>query len=202
MPRSFVVRDLRNKQFFITDDVFLNGYARIIGPIASMVYISLCRHADKDQTAFPSQTLIANEIGVGRRTVIDKVALLQKNNLIQITRERTASGKWLRNTYVLLDKSQWKKQPSATTAHGQPSANHDENHVQPLHTKDTQREVYTTTVNKITKWAYERANGTPSIPQDVYKRSVLKAIERDGLDRVGKLFEIEDNAIHFLMTIK
>jgi hypothetical protein len=152
MARNFVVRDLRNKQFFITDDVFLNGYARVIGPIASMVYISLCRHADKEQTAFPSQELIADEIGVGRRTVIDKVAVLQRHNLIEITRERTTDGKWLRNTSILLDKSQWKKEPSATTAHGQPSANDDITHVQPLHTKYTHTKyTHTLSIGKFSK---------------------------------------------------
>ena len=152
MGKPFKVRDFRNKQFFITDDEFLNGFARILGPIASMVYISLCRHADKDQTAFPSQELIAQELNVGRRTVVDKVALLQKHKLIDIVRERTEDGTWLRNTYILLDKIHWLKDPSATTAHGDPSANDDINQVQPLHTKETHtKDTHTLSIAKYSK---------------------------------------------------
>jgi hypothetical protein len=207
MSKPIRIIDARNKQYFVVDDVYLNGYARHLGPIASMIYISLCRHASKDQTSFPSQQLIATEIKAGVRSVVDKLSLLEKWNLISIERYRREDGKWLRNNYTLLDKSVWKRLPSATTAHGKPYANHDKNQVQPLHTKDTQREGYTTTgvdnqVDKICRWAYERANGTPSIPQEAFRRSVLKAVNRDGLDFVNKLFESEDNAIHFLMTIK
>jgi hypothetical protein len=202
MSKPIRIIDSRNKQYFVVDDVYLNGYARHLGPIASMIYISLCRHASKEQTSFPSQELIATEIKACVRSFVDKLALLEKWNLISIERFRRSDGKWLRNNYTLLDKSVWKSIPCATTASGKPCAKRNKNHVQPLHTKDTQREGYTTTVDKIIKWAYERANGTPRIPQDIYKKSVLKAIERDGLDRVNKLFENEDNAIHFLMTIK
>jgi len=137
MSKPFKVRDFRNKHFFMVDDIYLNGYARHLGPTASIIYVALCRHADKEQECFPSQEILAEKLNVGLRTVVDKIALLKDWNLIKIHRERTEGGKWLRNTYSLLDKSVWKKLPSAKTAHGYPSAINDKNQVQPLHTKDT-----------------------------------------------------------------
>lgn len=139
MSRPIRVRDFRNKQFFQVDDVYLNGYSKHLGVTASMVYIALCRHADKSQVAFPSQETIAEKLGIGLRTVVDKIALLIKWKLIHVERERSSNGKWLRNTYVLTDKSEWGKLPGAESAHGEePSANNYINQVQPLHTKDTQ----------------------------------------------------------------
>jgi len=47
--KTFDVRDLRKKEQYITDDLFLNGYARFLGIYAVGVYGSLCRHANKEQ---------------------------------------------------------------------------------------------------------------------------------------------------------
>jgi len=105
--RGFKVRDLRNKQFFVVDDIYLNGYARLLGAIASVVYFSLCRHADKDQLCFPSQKLIAEEFSIGERTVRDKLRLLEKCKIIRRIREKDNKGRWINNTYILLDKSEW-----------------------------------------------------------------------------------------------
>ncbi len=126
----------------MVDDVYLNGYARHLGVTTSMVYISLCRHVDRDQYAFPSQTKIAEELNISKRTVINSIATLKKWNLISVERERT-ERKWARNSYFLLDKTVWKKPSSATIAPEPPSANDDIHQVQPLHTKDTHIEGYT-----------------------------------------------------------
>ena len=52
--QPFKIRDLRKKEQFIIDDVFVDSYAKLMSPYASLVYMSLCRHADKKQGAFPS----------------------------------------------------------------------------------------------------------------------------------------------------
>lgn len=116
MSRGFKVRDSRNKEFFIVDNIYLNGYAKKLGVHATSVYLSLCRHADQSQTAFPSQRLIAQETGMGERTVRDKIAVLESYNIIHIDRERNSSGEWMRNLYTLLDKTEWKDYPEATGA--------------------------------------------------------------------------------------
>lgn len=122
----------------MVDDVYLNGYAKHLGPITSMVYISLCRHVDKDQYAFPSQELIAEEIKAGVRSVKNAIALLKEWNLIDIERIRS-DRKWARNSYYLLDKAMWKKVSSAPSARDVSGANDDKDQGHVLHTKDTHK---------------------------------------------------------------
>ena len=95
----------------MVDDVYLNGYAKYLGTTASMIYFSICRHADKQQTAFPPQSLIANELGINEQTVKRKMQVLKKWQLISIEQTKSNKGQWLHNTYTLLDKSEWKIKP-------------------------------------------------------------------------------------------
>lgn len=119
MPQ-FKVRDFRNKGFFLIDDAYLNGYAKIFGSTASMIYFSLCRHADKEQKAFPPQKLIGEELNINERTVRRKISVLCKANVIQIKKIRTKDGKWLNNTYLLLDKTEWKTKEELSRGHQSP----------------------------------------------------------------------------------
>jgi hypothetical protein len=122
----------------MVDDAYLNGYARHLGPIVSMVYISLCRHVSfQDQLAFPSQELIAQEIGAKKRSIVNAIASLKKWNMIEVERDRSANHGWSRNNYYLLDKSVWKEIPSAFNAHPRPSAKYYIDQVHVVHTKDT-----------------------------------------------------------------
>ena len=118
------------------DDAYLNGYARILGAYATVVYLSLCRHADKEQSCFASQKLIAQEHNIGERTVRDKMRILEEWNIIKTDRVRGGDGKWLNNTYFLVDKDEWKK-PEATVAYGSPEATDCNNQRQPLPHKET-----------------------------------------------------------------
>lgn len=119
----------------MVDDLYLNGYAKILGAHASCVYFSICRHVDKGQSAFPSEELIAKEFNMDERTVRRKLKLLVKWNLIKIIRERGKDGKWMRNKYYLLDKSEWKKPsdfipsvyPEDTVSGGSPEDSHVKN---------------------------------------------------------------------------
>ncbi len=128
---TFKVRDLRIKEKFWLDDAYLNGYARHLKPIATAVYLSLCRHADKEQSCFPAEITIAEEHGIGERTVRYKIALLRRWNIIKVKRTRSQKGKWLHNTYFLLDKSEWKK-PQAKFASGSSTGKREQNQRQPL----------------------------------------------------------------------
>lgn len=65
----FKVRDLRKKEQFIIDDAYVNGYARLVSPYATCTYLSLCRHADKAQKAFPSIKLIALQHAISPKSV-------------------------------------------------------------------------------------------------------------------------------------
>ena len=101
--------DKRRKEKFLMDDEYLNGQARICGWQASLVYMSLCRHANKEQESFPSIKLMSEELSISRPTVIKGLKNLERFNVIQIKKTRTKDGRWLNNTYILTDRSEWIK---------------------------------------------------------------------------------------------
>jgi len=104
----FKVRDLRKKDQFKIDDIYLNGYARICGVNATLVYLSLCRHAEfESQKAFPSQNKIGFELGISVASVKRGIKKLAEYNVISIEKEKM-EGKFSNNVYYLLDKSEWK----------------------------------------------------------------------------------------------
>lgn len=138
--KAFKVRDLRIKEKFCVDDAYVNGWSRYLDPSALAVYVSLCRHADKEQSAFPAETTIAQEHGICEKTVRNKIALLKEWNIIRVERTRREDGKWLRNTYFLLDKSEWIKPEVKITA-GSSTGKNFQNHRQQLPTKDSHLKV-------------------------------------------------------------
>ncbi len=104
MEKLFEVRDRRIKEKFDVDDKFLNGYARFLGIYSVGVYCSLARHVDKKQACFPSVNKIAEELGIGRNSVIESIKRLEFWNIIHKDR----IGKKATNRYYLLDKKDWK----------------------------------------------------------------------------------------------
>jgi len=107
--RSLVIRDIRSKEKFQVDDMYLNGYAKILKPATTAVYLSLCRHADSNQKSFPSIKLIGEQHSISISTVQRSLKKLVAYNIIDKERTKSSTGKWLNNTYYLLDKSVWKK---------------------------------------------------------------------------------------------
>lgn len=112
------IRDLRRKEKYQIDDEYLNGYARLCGWQATIVYNSLCRHADKDQYSFPSIRKMAEQHNVSRDTIIKGVKSLIEWNIINVskmehtkTEGRTTQGTWKSNGYTLVDKNDWKPKP-------------------------------------------------------------------------------------------
>ena len=105
--KTFKVRDLRSREKFIVDDVYLNGYAKFFGPTVSAVYLSLCRHANREQEAWPSEGKIAEEWGISEATAKRGIKVLKLYNLIGVRQEKFENGKWRNNIYSLLDKSVW-----------------------------------------------------------------------------------------------
>lgn len=99
--------DRRRKEKFMMDDEYLNGQARLCGWQSTLVYNSLCRHANIKQESFPSIKLMAEQHGVGRNTILKGIKNLEKRNVIKVEKKRTKDGKWLNNVYILLDKSEW-----------------------------------------------------------------------------------------------
>ena len=130
--KSFKIRDLRKKEQFIVDDAYINGYAIQAGIYGTGVYLELCRHAGRDQTAFPSIEHMAEKLGIGRDSVIEGIKKLQEFNIIQVKR----LGKRLCNQYTLLDKSEWVKSATATSPKGGCSRSQRLGEVAPSDSKD------------------------------------------------------------------
>jgi len=142
--KNLEIRDNRNKSMFRMDDEYLNGYARLCGTNATLVYLCLCRHADRHQESYPSVHTIAEKIGISRDSVMRGIKSLIEWNIITKERERKADARWLNNRYTLLDKSVWNPKPSSTQQHGAKSqieasqvANQGKSQVAHSDTKDT-----------------------------------------------------------------
>lgn len=101
------VIDKREKAKFMVDDAFLEKMARLCGWQGTIVYASLCRHANKDQECFPSIGLMAAQHRVSRTTVLKGIRALEERCVIYVNKARSKGGKWLNNTYILLDKAEW-----------------------------------------------------------------------------------------------
>jgi hypothetical protein len=130
------IRDLRKKEQFVVDDVYLNGYAKLCGIYATGVYLSLCRHADKQQKSFPSLKKISEELDISIKQVGRSLNVLESHNIIM--RERM--GKKLNNRYYLLDKSEWTNSPISERTDSPITVDSQSNHIgtdSPIHSKDT-----------------------------------------------------------------
>ncbi len=103
MEGRFEVRDIRSKEKFVIDDKFLNEYAKFVGIYAVGVYVSLCRHANKKQSAWPSIGKIAEELNISMPMVYGAIWALGLFNIIKKRR----IGKMACNRYWLLDKKEW-----------------------------------------------------------------------------------------------
>jgi len=118
------IRDFRNKGFFYIDNDYVDFIAKYLDPSSTSIYLSLCRHADKDQVSYPAQEKIAEEHNINSRTVRRKLKILEKFNIIKFSRKRGKSGQWLHNVYTLLDKTEWQAPAELTTGHQSPMVNH------------------------------------------------------------------------------
>lgn len=113
------VRDMRIKEKFFMDDFYLDKYASLCGPFATLVYLCLCRHADAQQASFPSGDMMAKKLKISRSSVTRGIKALVDWNIIAVERTRKSDKTWLNNTYILLDKSNWSvKEPSVPLTHG------------------------------------------------------------------------------------
>lgn len=97
------IRDLREKERYMTDDKFLNGYARFLEIYAVGVYGSLCRHANKQQRCWPSINKVCEELSIGRNSALNAVKRLEYWHIIKKYR----IGKMANNRYDLISKRNW-----------------------------------------------------------------------------------------------
>jgi len=126
------IRDSRHKEWFWLDNEYLNGYAKHLGMSCTVVYLSLCRHANNQtQKCFPSMDLIAEENGISKDTVIRAVKKLEEWNIISVQRGKNVLGQQENNVYTLLAKNEWNEKPSRNMLPGNPGRKNTETRVAP-----------------------------------------------------------------------
>jgi hypothetical protein len=141
------IRDARNKEWFWLDNEYLNGYAKYLGATCTVVYISLCRHADnKTQTCFPSMETMATENGINAKSVSRSIKKLVEWNIINVQEDYDKKNKKRKNNiYTLLAKSEWKQKPQDIKSDGsthqtyspKPQDKLDESHQTPVPSNNT-----------------------------------------------------------------
>lgn len=103
------IRDNRTEKRFFVDNIIIDIYGKMLGPIGLATYMALCRMADKDtQTCYPSYETLADRIGAGRSTVGSRLRLMKSLKLISwIQQPLPGKGSKLSsNVYTLLDPPQ------------------------------------------------------------------------------------------------
>lgn len=101
----FEVRDLRVQTRFALDNAFYDEFMPHLNQAASLTYIALVRHANKEQKTWPSQKRIADQLGMTRQWVGIQLQVLECFNLIRKVRV----GKMCTNRYYLVDEKYWRR---------------------------------------------------------------------------------------------
>lgn len=200
--KPFKVRDKRNKGWFYLDNEYLNGLGKYMGPIGIAVYVSLCRHADGEQSCFPAQEKIAEETGIGERTVRKYIDILKKHRVIAVEREKHGR-KWAHNVYFLLDKTEWIYPESYSQAHNAPDvhrhqsavsqAPEDNVHRHQMPTKDTNSNNTHINISK-TSFAGNQINEIIEKFKAVnpnYEQLFKNTTQRGAIDRLIKKYTVE-----------
>lgn len=137
---QFIVRDMRRKEKYFIDDVYLDKYAQICGVYATAIYNSLGRHANfATQKCFPRIDKMAREHHISRPSVIKGLNALKRYNIIQWIGKKDNKGKWAHNVYTLLDKSLWLPANVQVSQISKPSKPHSKNQVNYIDCKDNSR---------------------------------------------------------------
>lgn len=100
------------------DDAYMNGYAKICGVNATLVYMDLCRHANKEQEAWPSIERLADRLPISERSIRYGIETLESHGIIGVIRGIGNDGKRKINVYVLVDRAFWSKTKLLPAARG------------------------------------------------------------------------------------
>jgi len=87
--RENEIRSLGDRNWYWVSKPVINQYGRILKSSGIGVYNVLASYANsKSQTCFPTQQVIANRIGLSRRTVNRKVRILKDFKLVRVRKTR------------------------------------------------------------------------------------------------------------------
>lgn len=90
--------------FFQVPNLLIDRYAKVLGVMTLVVYISMKRHAGAKKKCWPSVRLMAFELGMSSKSVIRGIADLEKRMMIKVDRKHRDH-----NTYEILNPRKWKK---------------------------------------------------------------------------------------------
>ena len=180
MEQEFEIRDHRNKEWFWIDDEYLNGYARLLSPAATLVYLAFCRHANKKQQSWPSYELLRTKLGLAMATISRAIKELEAWNIIEVIRSKNEATKRQNpNVYVLLHRKHWKPKPTskfevevntALSKHIEPNTGKSD-----LRNEDIQ-EV----------WEYGKTIGFPNTKERLNRFAIQRLIKNHGKDLLKK----------------
>ena len=160
-------------------NIFIDKYAKFIGPIATAIYLCLRRHANYEtRIAFPSHRHIAEELNINERTVLRYIPTLKAHRFITIEKTRY-KGRWEHNRYYLTYSRDWLTEPCHLKSHGDQTTNSQspddkkyKNYVTADHTnntnnKKTKEEI--DVINKNKEIKYEKSELAKKIGIGIYK---------------------------------
>jgi biotin operon repressor len=183
---KFEVRDMRVREKFQIDDAYLNGYAKKCGIYATGVYVSLCRHVDKEQKCWPSLKKIAEELGISEKQVGRSINSLEAYNIIVKIRK----GKKLNNRYILLDKSEWTDSPITKDSQSYHYRTDSPIHSKDTHIKDTHKKGALSIEEKKLAPA-EEMNLFLEEDKILFNRAVDYIAEKHGIEKTMVANELE-----------
>lgn len=206
--KEFKVRDLRKKEQYKIDDEYLNGYARLCGIYATVVYNSLSRHAEfATQQCWPSIKTICEQHNISNKSVIKGIKELEKWGIIKIIKEKDDKTKrQLNNIYILLDKSEWKEKPirvndihteSRVNNREEPSERQEKSRVNDIHCKDntvikdnTLEGIATqgVAVNELLG-LFEKINPTINYGNITQRKALSDLTEKFGIEKIRSAIE-------------
>ncbi len=102
--KPFRVEEGRDHGYFTIDDLFVDEYMRLAGMQTTMVYMSMCRHANKERMCWPSIRRLATQGKMALNTVVKSIKWLEEHGLIKTFKEPGQT-----TIYRVMEKKKWKK---------------------------------------------------------------------------------------------
>ena len=96
--------DQRFDGFFQVPDILIDEYVRVVGMGAFAIYLSMCRHANKDRLSWPGMRKLCFELGMSASSVNRGIKILEAHSMIKVDRKHREF-----NIYSLVKPFRWKK---------------------------------------------------------------------------------------------
>lgn len=110
MEDGFVIRDRREKGYCMVDNEFIDKYIKILSAPAFKVYFAICRHANNEETSWPSYKMFKEKFGLSETSISKALRELENGGFVKIIRKKDEeTHRQQSNNYVLLHRTAWLK---------------------------------------------------------------------------------------------